>query len=125
MSEFESLMFSFGLAGCFISMIFYIIFGQVTVKRLRKNSETKNILGIEYASGWDIINVAQALSIPRSWRRKLETSPLSALYANSEILYKHTTKIDRVLAAIFYWLLTLSGTIMILLVIFDALSLFD
>ncbi|WP_281557313.1 hypothetical protein [Thalassomonas sp. RHCl1] len=125
MSEFESLMFSFGLAGCFISMIFYIIFGQVTVKRLRKNHETKNILGIEYASGWDIINVAQALSIPRSWRRKLETSPLSALYANSEILYKHTTKVDRVLAATFYWLLTLSGTIMILLVIFDALSLFD
>ncbi|WDE01892.1 hypothetical protein SG35_015490 [Thalassomonas actiniarum] len=118
-------MFSFGLAGCFISMILYIIFGQVTVKRLRKNSETKNILGVEYASGWDIINVAQALSIPRSWRRKLETSSLSSLYANSEILYKHTTKIDRVLAAIFYWLLTLSGTIMILLVIFDALSLFD
>lgn len=124
MSEIESLMFSLGLAGCFISMIFYIIFGQVTVKRLRKNNETKNILGLEYVSGWDIINVAQALSIPRSWRRKLETSPLSALYANSETLYKHTTKTDRVLAAMFYWLLTASGLIMILLVILDALALF-
>ncbi|WDE08306.1 hypothetical protein SG34_019335 [Thalassomonas viridans] len=117
-------MFPLALAGCFISMILYILFGQITVKKLRKNSETKNLLGLEYVSGWDIINVAQALSIPRSWRRKLETGPFSVLYANSEALYKHTTKADRVLAAVFYWLLTASGLIMILLVIFDALALF-
>jgi len=64
-------------------MVFFILFGQITVRKLRKNPDTKERLGIEFISGWDIINVAQALSIPRAWRRKLKSSPLSALYANS------------------------------------------
>jgi len=50
----------------FLTAILYVIFGQVTVKKLRKNPKTKDALGLEYVSGWDIINVAQALAIPRS-----------------------------------------------------------
>jgi len=121
----ESLLFACGMAGIFITCILYVAFGQITVRRLRKNLKTKNVLGIEFASGWDIINVAQALSIPRSWSRKLEGSPLSLLYADSEILLQNTTKLDRVLGAVFYWLLTVSGLMMISLMMFSAFGYFN
>ena len=109
----------------FLTAVLYIIFGQVTVRRLRKNKATQGLLGFEFVSGWDIINVAQALSIPRSWSKKLEGSPLSALYANAETLHKNTTKFDRLLAAIFYWLFTITGLAMILLVVLNSFGLFD
>ena len=48
----------------FIACILYVIFGQVTVQKLRKNPETRDKLGFEFVSGWDIIKVAQALSLP-------------------------------------------------------------
>lgn len=47
-------------------------FGQMTVRKLRKNPKTKDILGLEVISGWDIINVAQAFSLPRRWLLKIE-----------------------------------------------------
>ena len=87
----------------------YVLFGQLTVKKLRKNPKTKEILGLEYASGWDIINVAQALAFPKTWSRKLEGSQLSFMYANATIIHDNTTKFDRVLGFMFYWLLILSG----------------
>jgi hypothetical protein len=93
----------------FLTAILYVAFGQVTVKKLRKNPKTKDALGLEYVSGWDIINVAQALAIPRSWSRKLEKSPLSSMYANSDLLFENTSKLDRMLGAVFYWLLMISG----------------
>ena len=107
-----------------LALILYIIFGQISARKLRNNPETKDALGIEFISGWDIINVAQALSIPKAWGRKLSHSPLSSLYANSEILHKHTTWFDRLLAALFYWLFTLSGLAMITLVALDGIGLF-
>lgn len=125
MTEFESSLFTVVLISTFIALILYLIFGQTTVRRLRKNPETKTALGTEFVSGWDIINVAQALAIPRSWAHKLQKSPLSALYANVDLLYKYTSKFDRVLAFIFYWLLMFSGLSGILLVLLDTLGVFD
>jgi len=52
------------IASGFSSAILYVVFGQVTVRKLIKNPETKHELGVEFVSGWDIVNVAQALSIP-------------------------------------------------------------
>ncbi|WP_276666618.1 hypothetical protein [Thalassolituus oleivorans] len=109
----------------FFAAIFYVLFGQITVRKLRKNSKTKDKLGFEYVSGWDIINVAQSLSIPRKLSKKLENTPLSFLYANSELLHDQTNLSDRILAAIFYWLLTISGVMMIFLAIADTLGFFD
>ena len=109
----------------FFSLLLYVVFGQVTVRKLRKNPNTKNALGVEFASGWDIINVAQALAIPRSWAKKLENSPLSSLYAKSELLQKNTTPVDRLLAVIFYWPFTVSGLSMIVLVALDSLGVFN
>jgi hypothetical protein len=109
----------------FFAAVFYILFGQITVRKLRKNPEIKNKLGFEYVSGWDIINVAQSLSISRKLSKKLENSPLSALYAKSELLHAHTNKFDRVLGAIFYWLLMVSGLSLALLALLDTLGTFD
>lgn len=109
----------------FLAAILYVLFGQITVKKLRKNPKTKGALGLEYVSGWDIINVAQALAIPRTWSRKLENSPLSSIYANSGLLFDNTSKFDRILGAIFYWLLMVSGLSGALLVLLNFLGLFQ
>jgi len=92
-----------------ITGVLYILFGQITVRKLRKNPKTKDCLGIEFVSGWDVINVAQALAIPRSWSRKLEEKQFSLIYANSDLLFESTTKFDRFLANFFYWLLSVTG----------------
>lgn len=109
----------------FISLILYVVFGQITVRKLRKNPATKDALGLEFASGWDIVNVAQAIAIPRSWSKKLEQSPLSSLYAKSQILRENTSWFDRGLAATFYWLFTLSGLGMIVLVLLNSFGVFS
>ena len=125
MSSLELCFLSLGLFGTFLSMVLYVFFGQFTVKKLRKNPETRNSLGIEFASGWDIVNVAQALAIPRFLTKKLEQSPLASLYANSERLRKNTTRFDRILAATFYWVFTASGITLITLVVLNGLGVFD
>lgn len=109
----------------FIACILYVLFGQTTVRKLRKNPETKDALGLEYVSGWDIINVAQALALPKSWSKKLEHGKLSFLYANVSVIHSHTTKFGRFLGALFYWLLMVSGLSLALLALLDALGIFD
>jgi hypothetical protein len=100
----EQKLFGICLLAMMCTGLMFVTFGQVTVRKLRRNPETKGYLGVEFASGWDILNVAQALSLPRSWSKVLDRSPLSGLYANSELLYRNTTKFDRCLARIFYWM---------------------
>ncbi|WP_281555872.1 hypothetical protein [Thalassomonas sp. RHCl1] len=108
-----------------VTGIFFVLFGQITVKKLRKNPKTKDVLGLEYMSGWDILNTAQALAMPRSWAKKLEKSPLSSIYANSTLLLKNTTKLDQVLAVIFYWLWVFTGLATILLVLLNTMGFFQ
>jgi len=124
MSLFSSLLGVAALVG-FFSIILFVVFGQVTVRKLRKNPETKNELGIEFVSGWDILNVAGALAMPRWINRKLRDSPLSALYANADILYKYTNTFDRILAKVFYGAWVLSVVSMLVLMLLDSLSFFD
>ncbi len=59
--------FAVGLIAC----ILFVIFGQITVRKLRKIPETKLVLGIELLSGWDIINVATVLALPKGYARKI------------------------------------------------------
>ncbi|WDE06165.1 hypothetical protein SG34_004325 [Thalassomonas viridans] len=108
-----------------VTGFFFVLFGQVTVKKLRKNPKTKDALGLEYMSGWDILNTAQALAMPRSWSKKLEKSPLSSIHANSTLLLENTTKLDQVLAVIFYWLWVFTGLSTILLVLLNAMGFFQ
>lgn len=118
----ESTLFALGMAGVFICLVLYILFGQLTVRKLRKNPLTKNNLGIEFASGWDILNVAGALSTPRWLREKLEASSLSMFSANYQVLYEHTTIFDRILARIFWGFYVVP---IILIMTLAVLSLFE
>lgn len=107
----------------FFGLVLYVVFGQITVKRLRKDPATKQALGLGFASGWDIINVAQAISLPRAITKKLESSAISTMYANSAVLRQHTTRAERILAAVFYYVFTLSSLSMIILVAMNGLGL--
>ncbi|MCF6211367.1 MAG: hypothetical protein L3J88_06610 [Gammaproteobacteria bacterium] len=111
-------------AVAFISCILFVIFGQVTVRKLRKNPETKRALGIEFASGWDILNVAQALSLPKSVAQRIRRNSMG-FEADPDLLYKYTTVFDRVLARVFYTLFALSGFALILLMVLDWIWDFD
>jgi hypothetical protein len=112
------------IAAALIVSILYIAFGQLTVKRLRKNSKTKDALGLEYVSGWDIINVAQALALPRGWSNKLEERSLSFMHAKASLLLENTNKFDRFLGAVFYWLLIITGLSSFLLVLLNSFGIF-
>ncbi|MCG6202272.1 hypothetical protein [Psychromonas antarctica] len=107
-----------------VTGILYVTFGQVTVRKLRKNPETINALGSEFVSGWDILNVAKALSLPRNWSKKLENSPFSFLYANSNLIFKHTTKFDHFLGAMFFWCWLITGFFGCLLVVLNTFGVF-
>ena len=106
----------------FVTCVLYVVFGQVTVRKLRKNPKTKDALGAEFVSGWDIINVAQALAFPASWINKLEESQLSFLYANAKILRENTTRLDRILGSVFYWIMMFSGLAGVMLVLLNSLG---
>jgi hypothetical protein len=106
-------------------LILFVIFGQITVRKLRKNPTTKDQLGVELASGWDILNVAKAIALPRFITDKFKASPLSALHANTDELLKHTNQFDRILAHLFYWLFVIVGFSFVLMALLDTLGLFD
>ena len=112
----------------FIACILFVIFGQVTVRKLRKNPETKHALGIEFASGLDILNVAQALTLPKAVAQKIRRNSISmglGFAADPDLLYKHTTVFDRVLARVFCVLFAFSGFGLILLMVLDWIWNFD
>lgn len=100
-------------------MILYVFFGQLTVRNLRKKEALKNDMGVEFVSGWDIINAAQALLLLKRLSDRLEAGPLSLMYANTILLREHTTSIDRLVGACFYWALTLSELVLIGVVVLD------
>jgi hypothetical protein len=122
------IIFSVIFAVAFFSWILFVIFGQVTVRKLRKNPETKQALGMEFASGWDILNVASALSLPKAVAQRIRRNSESmglGFEADPDILYKHTTLFDRVLARVFYTLFAFSGFGLITLGILHWFGVFD
>jgi|SRR5690554_1056106 len=120
-SKLLAFVFIFMLIAC----VLYVVFGQVTVRKLRKNSKTRDELGLQLVSGWDIINVAQALSFPESWSKKLEKSSISFFYANTKVLRENTNRLDRILGALFYWTMMSSGLSGALLVFLNSIGVFS
>ncbi len=108
----------------FIACILFVIFGQVTVRKLRKNPVTKDALGGELVSGWDILNVASALALPRSWLKRIENSPLAFMEADSRIIRENTNKLDHILGAVFYWLFMGTGLSVLVLMLLDLAGVF-
>ncbi|MCP4489664.1 MAG: hypothetical protein GY820_20470 [Gammaproteobacteria bacterium] len=101
-------------------LILYVIFGQVTVRKLRINPATKDVLGFQYVSGTDIANVIKILSISRAKAERLSEGKMSFLYANVGLIYKNTNQIDRIFAKLLYWLMVFwaLGTGVLMLVYF-------
>ena len=122
-------LFSYLLAIVFsvqlIALILFVVFGQTTVRKLRKNQATKDALGIELLSGWDILNVDSALALPKKVIRLLKNSPSSGMRADSGVLYKYTTRFDRILAKVIYSLLVSTVLAMIILILLDGIGVFE
>ncbi|NOY73790.1 MAG: hypothetical protein GXP14_15735 [Gammaproteobacteria bacterium] len=112
------------LAVTLVAWILFVLFGQITVRRLRKNPETKDSLGINLASGWDILNVAQALTLPKDITRRINNN-FGGFEADPDLLYKHTTVLDRILARIFYVLFFGSAFSMLILIVMNGLGVLD
>ena len=125
MSGLEFWLFSVSMCGVFLSMILFVLFGQITVRKLKKNPKTKDELGVEFASGWNILNVAGALSRPKWLNEKFSQSALSSLAANSEVLYKNTNIFDRILARVFWYSYVVFGTLIIILMILNLFDVFE
>ncbi len=125
MNHVEFILFTILAICAFFGMVFFVLVGQVTVRKLRKKEETKHILGFEFASGLDILNVAASLSRPKFMTRKLENGPFPGLYAKSEILRQHTTGLDRVLAFVLYWLFWTTALLGLSLAILDKFGIWD
>ncbi|WP_226668695.1 hypothetical protein [Microbulbifer aggregans] len=116
------IIFTFFFGFMLITCIFYVLLGQITVKRLRKNTETKDSLGVEFVSGWDILNVAQALSLPRSWNEKMEKSPASFLNADFRSIEKNTNKLDKIIAKTFTFFFLSTGLLIAIMLAHDLFS---
>ena len=87
----------------FGALILFVIFGETTVRRLRKNTELRDALGMDIISGKDILNVATALSMSRHWNRRLRNTAVGSYFADADLLYKHTSVVDRVMARLIHW----------------------
>jgi hypothetical protein len=118
--DLATLLIGLALLCAILAGIFFVIFGEVTVRKLRKAPETKDLLGMEFVSGWDIMNVAHALSWPKAILRRLGKGPLSFLRADPDLIYQHTTKLDRFLGRAFYLMQVLSVMWLVLLAILDS-----
>ncbi len=86
----ELKLFAISLATIFFSSLLFLAFSWITVRKLKNNPVTKDVLGFEFFSGWNIINIAQALSLPKVISQNLKNSKLRFLQANSDLLNEHT-----------------------------------
>jgi hypothetical protein len=120
-TELSSVTLDISLVSMFIGMILWVVFGQVTVRKLRNNPATKDRLGIEFYSGWDILVVAQTISLPRGYVRLRDKNPFT-IPPKADLLYTHTTKFDRLLGRIFYWTLITAVFSVFLSVLFSWLG---
>ena len=117
----------FGIALSFtvVALVLQIIFSNVTVRRLRKNSETKDALGAEFFSGMDALNVVRALCFSRSRNREARKGMASFLVADADLIYKHTSKKERVFGRVLATAYLVACGSLALLVLFDQFSWLD
>ena len=120
----DTIFFVFILLMIIVDSIFFVIFGQKAVRKLRKNPKTKDALGIEFMNGWDIVNVTIALGFPRKLNRFLRKSAYAPLNTDADLISKHLTRFDLVLAKIHFSLWMLSAAAILLLMLLDSIGVF-
>lgn len=102
-----------GIALMFLSCVFGMVFAWVTMRKLRKNPLVKDYLGVEFIGGHDAFKVGQSLTFPKFTAKRTQTSEGREFNIDPKLLYKHTTKFDRILARVFYMLTLVSTAILI------------
>ena len=120
----DTIFFVIILLAMIIDFILFVFFGQKTVRKLRKNPATKDFLGIEPISGWDIFHVVNALALPRWLIRKVRQSKLAAFFADVDILEKHVTRFDVVLAKLSLGLLLSWTSAIVILMLLNKYGVF-
>ena len=92
---------SFGLA---------FVFSLTTVRKLRRNPATRDALGIPiFMTGGLTGNVAQACGCPEFLLRISARGPLRVLDADRELVFRHTTRLDRALGRLCFWSWVVGG----------------
>lgn len=117
--------FALNVVGIVITGLLFVLFGVITVRRLRKLPELKEALGFEYVSGRDIVNVATALGIPRYLNRKVRKTGWGFMFADADAIYPYTTRLDRALAYLFCWTFFVTGSALIVCGILYQLKIID
>ena len=102
-SELQNIGFFVMMFSMLVAGSLFIAFGQITVRKLRRNPATRHHLGIDWVNGEDIAHVAQAFGMPRRLHARAERGALSCMVANSEVIRQHTTRLDRALGWMCYW----------------------
>jgi len=77
----STLIFVFLICFLLLTMLLFVLFGQVTVRKLRKNPKTKHELGMEFTRDLDVLNIAQSLALPISLIKEFRTTPLSFIWS--------------------------------------------
>lgn len=121
--------FSTLLGICFlfilVGWVLFVLFGQITVRRLRKNPETRDKLGLEFASGWDIFNVAGAMCRPQWLSERLRRSTLSFTAADERPIYENTNWFDRLLGRTMFIMMMGAVAVMLVLILLNFIGLVD
>ena len=95
-----------------LSWALYFLLGQTTVRKLRRNPATRDALGIPiFITGGETGNVAQACGWPEFVLRISARGPLRALDADRELVFRHTTRLDRALGFWCFWSWVASGVV--------------
>lgn len=102
-------LFTFLLLSSIFSWVLFIIFGRVTVSRLRKDPKSSSNLGFQLFSGQDVLNVAQAIALPRSLTRKMSSGSWGALRVDPDIVEELISPLERRLAKVMFWSITSTG----------------
>lgn len=104
-------LFLLAMGGTLLSFLMSGVFAVVTVRKLRKNPQTRSQLGMPLYPGGQIPNVAAAITLPRRYTRWARAGPVGDLFADCDAVYAHTTQFDRWLARIFFSIFLLSATL--------------
>ena len=121
--------FSTLLGICFlfilIGWVLFVLLGQITVRTLRKNPETRDKLGLDFASGWDIFNVAGAMCRPHWLSERLRRSTLSFTAADERPIYENTNWFDRLLGRTMFIMMMGAVAVMLVLILLNFIGLVD
>ena len=98
----DTIFFIFILLVMIVDFIVLVAFGQKTVRKLRKNPNTKDALGIQFVNGWDILNVTIAFGLPRKLNRFLRKTTFSPFHADADLLERYMTRVDLILARVHF-----------------------